>query len=172
MRRRRIQASCRSSGPGRPDLIPRERQRDLATAIMSETVQSPAPAELGVAASISARIRAVDTLFMQHFNRGDAEGAARAVYTADAVIGPPGSPMIQGRDDIASFWKGAQQQLGIEACDLVTVQLLSAGEFVHQLGRATLTLAGGQQAAGKYAVLWKEEGGEMKWHVDIWNMDA
>jgi ketosteroid isomerase-like protein len=139
---------------------------------MSESLQSPAPADFGAASPITAHIRAADALFMQHFNRGDAEGAARAVYTADAVICPPGSPMVEGRDNIASFWKGAQQQLGIEACDLVTVQLLPAGEFVHQLGRATLTFAGGQQAAGKYAVLWKEEDGEMKWHVDIWNMDA
>jgi ketosteroid isomerase-like protein len=122
--------------------------------------------------AVRAAIRATDAAFMEAFNRGDAGGAARAAYTRDAQIQPPGAPMIEGRDKIAEFWAGAQQQLGIRACELRTVTLRQAGPYVHQLGAVTLTFADGTQAAGKYAVLWQEEDGQMKWHVDTWNTDA
>jgi len=41
----------------------------------------------------------------------------------------------------------------------------------HEVGRAVLTL-GGQQAAAKYVVVWRQEDGRWRWHVDIWNMEA
>ena len=36
-------------------------------------------------------------------------------------------------------------------------------------GKATLTLAGGQQVAVKYCVFWALSGGDWRWHADIWN---
>lgn len=121
---------------------------------------------------IRASIAAADAAFMEAFNRGDAGGAARGVYTRDAQIQPPGAPMIEGRENIAAFWATAQHELGIRAAKLSTLQLRQAGPYVHQLGAVTLTLESGAEAHGKFSVLWKAEDGQLKWDVDTWNMDA
>ncbi len=42
--------------------------------------------------------------FEDAFNRGDAAGAARQLYTRDARILPPGAAMVDGRDGIAEYW--------------------------------------------------------------------
>lgn len=119
-----------------------------------------------------AELDAVDRSFMAAFNRGDAAAAALGAYTRDAQIQPPGAPMVEGRDHIAAFWAGAQQQLGIRSAELVTLRLREAGPYIHQLGAVTLTLAGGEKVEGKYAVLWKQEDGAWKWDVDTWNLNG
>lgn len=120
---------------------------------------------------IRSRVRAVDQRFMDAFNAGDIAGAARAVYSRDAVLLPPGAAMIRGRDAIVEFWSAAAPQMGVERVELTTLALTPAGEFVHQVGQVLLTLRDGQEARGKYVVFWKEEDGDLRWHVDIWNMD-
>ena len=44
------------------------------------------------------------------------------------------------------------------------------GDHAYEIGRARLTLGGGQQAGVKYVVIWKQEDGRWKLLVDIWNM--
>ncbi len=113
----------------------------------------------------------VDRYFADTFNAGDPEQAARGVYTTDALAMPPGSEMIRGRDEIAQFWGAVAKQMRIERVELSTVELTSSGEFAHQVGRAVLTLAGNQRVPCKYVVIWKQESGGWKWHIDIWNAD-
>jgi ketosteroid isomerase-like protein len=125
-----------------------------------------------VSEAIIAAIARVDQVFMEAFESGDAARAARGAYTRDAEIQPPGAPLITGREEIARFWAMAREQLAIRMVRLETVRLRAVGEQVHQLGTVTLTLADGQQATGKYAVLWAQEDGEWRWDVDTWNMDA
>jgi len=126
---------------------------------------------MGDLAELQARIDATDGRFMAAFNAGDIAGAARAAYTRDATLMPPGAPAVRGLEDIVGFWTAAAPALGVERVQLSTVSLTPAGDLVCQIGRAVLTI-GGQDAVGKYVVLWKEEDGELRWHVDIWNMDA
>src|SRR5258708_6521238 len=45
--------------------------------------------------------------FEHMFNRGDAAGAARQLYTRDARILPPGAETVRGRDRIAEYWAAA-----------------------------------------------------------------
>jgi uncharacterized protein (TIGR02246 family) len=106
--------------------------------------------------------------FEQAFNRGDPAAAAREVYTADATILPPGGAMTQGRDSIASFWIAAQEA-GVRRAELSTIQLEPMGDGAYEIGKASLTLADGKQMEVKYVVVWKEEEGRWRWHVDIWN---
>ena len=124
-----------------------------------------------VESALRARIEAADRAFCGAIGRGDVEGAARQVYTSDAIILPPGAGMVRGRDEIVRFWTDAAAALSLEQVELSTVELWRAGDFVHQVGRAVLTL-GDQRVEGKYTVLWKEEDGRWKWHVDCWNLDA
>ncbi len=107
--------------------------------------------------------------FEAAFNAGDPSGAARAIYTRDATVLPPGAPMIQGRDAIAGFWEAAARQMQIGRCHLATLELVPLGDGAYEIGRATLTLVNGQEVVVKYVVVWKEEEGDWKWHVDIWN---
>ena len=112
--------------------------------------------------------------FEDGFNRGDAAGAARQFYTRDARILPPGAEIVQGRDRIAEFWAAAAAapQMGVRRVPLSTLDLQPLGDWVYTIGRAMLTLAGGQRATPKYVVLWKQEDGAWRRHVDIWNTDA
>ena len=104
--------------------------------------------------------------------RGDPAGAARETYTSDARILPPGAPMVQGLEAIAQFWVAAAQQMGIAGVRLQTLDLQPMGDGAYEIGRATLTLAGGQSAEVKYVVLWRQENERWRWHLDMWNMDA
>lgn len=110
--------------------------------------------------------------FMAAIGRGDPAGAARETYTRDARVLPPGAPAVEGRDAIAEFWVGAAAQLGLTAVELSTVEVQPIGDGAYEVGRAVLTLGGGQQAAIKYVVVWRQEDGRWRWHVDIWNMEA
>ena len=112
--------------------------------------------------------------FEDAFNRGDAAGAARLFYTRDACILPPGAEMVQGRDRIAEFWAAAAAppQTGVRRVELSTLDLQPLGEGAYEIGRATLTLVGGERATPKYVALWKYEDDAWRRHVDIWNMDT
>ena len=112
--------------------------------------------------------------FEDGFNRGDAAGAARQFYTRDARILPPGAEIVQGRDRIAEFWAAAAAapQMGVRRVELSTLDLQPLGDWACTIGRATLSLAGGRRATPKYVVVWKQEDGAWRRHVDIWNMDT
>lgn len=134
-----------------------------------EDVLTSAGAE--VDSKVRSELEQADRRFCEAIGAGDIEGAARNVYTSDAVILPPGAPMISGRDAIIDFWMQAARDLALEQVELSTVELRQAGEYVHQIGRALLTV-GGQQVEGKYTLLWKQEDGRWKWHVDCWNLNG
>jgi ketosteroid isomerase-like protein len=85
--------------------------------------------------------------FEEAFNRGDAAGAARGVYTHDARILPPGADLIEGRDNIIEFWKAAAEQ--VRRVQLSQLELRTAGDTAQEIGRATLTLADGTEVAGE-----------------------
>ncbi len=102
---------------------------------------------------------------------GDAARAAREVYTADARVMPPGATTVIGRDAAEQFWTGAAAQLGVTRVALETVELQPLGDGAYEVGRAVLTVGGGQQVVAKYVVLWREEDGRWRWHVDIWNLE-
>jgi hypothetical protein len=61
--------------------------------------------------------------------------------------------------------------LGVKDAKLSTVDAAAAGDTVVEVGRADLTLEGGQTLAVKYVVHWKQEDGIWKWHTDIWNLN-
>ena len=99
--------------------------------------------------------------------------ALERVYTADARILPPGAPMIAGRDSIIEFWRQAVAQLGVTDCALKTVEMDLRDGLIAEIGAGTLTLAGSPEpAVAKYVVVWQQEDGVWKWHIDIWNMNA
>lgn len=91
------------------------------------------------------------------------------VYTAGARLLPPGGAMITGREGIRTFWQQAIAGMALHSAHLTTVEAQAVGDGVFEIGRAELTLGEGQSATLKYIVLWKQEDGDWKWDVDIWN---
>jgi ketosteroid isomerase-like protein len=119
--------------------------------------------------SVRQALDAKNRAFEQAVNAGDLARAAREVYTKNARVLPPGAPMVEGREAVAEFWTAAAAQLGIKQVRLETVELDAHAGHAHEIGRAHLTLASGETAIGKYVVLWKQEDGDWRWDVDIWN---
>ena len=59
--------------------------------------------------------------------------------------------------------------MGLKQAVLETMEVEAYGSTAQEMGRYTLKAAGGQVAdAGKYLVIWKQEGSTWKLHRDIW----
>ena len=93
------------------------------------------------------------------------------VYTADARVLPPGAPMMEGRKQVIAFWQQAISALDIKGVKLTTLDAEQVGDRVLEIGRAELRVGSGNTVTVKYVVEWKQEDGDWKWHVDIWNMN-
>jgi len=91
------------------------------------------------------------------------------VYTRNARVLPPGSPMLEGREEVKAFWQGAIQALGLKSAKLTSVDAEAVGDCVIEIGRADLLVSSGDTITVKYVVQWKQEDGDWKWNVDIWN---
>lgn len=113
-----------------------------------------------------------DRRFTDAFNAGDIDRACELIYTRDARVLPQGGETVQGREQITAFWQATAQQLGIKSIELSTVEVERSGDHAHQIGRATITLADGQALQGKYVVIWKQEDGDWRWDIDIFNFNA
>jgi ketosteroid isomerase-like protein len=93
------------------------------------------------------------------------------VYTADARVLPPGAPMMEGRKQVIAFWQQAISALDIKSVKLTTVDAEQVGDRVLEIGRGEMRVGSGQVVTAKYVVEWKQEDGDWKIHVDIWNMN-
>lgn len=119
-------------------------------------------------AKLQTAIAAANRSFMAMFGAGDAGGMAQA-YTANGILLPPQSDFVTGPDAIQAFWQGAMD-MGLKDVKLETAELEILGDTAIEVGKYTLYLMNGQVAdAGKYVVIWKNDGGSWKLHRDIWN---
>jgi uncharacterized protein (TIGR02246 family) len=123
---------------------------------------------------VRSQIASANQNFMDAFSRSDAAGVA-ALYTDDTKLLPPELPMMSGKQAVQTFWQGAMD-MGIKAAKLETLELESQGNMASEIGRFTLTIQpeGGVNTTltGKYVVVWKNQDGNWKLHIDIWNTDA
>ena len=98
------------------------------------------------------------------------------IYTSDACILPPGSPMVSGRQAIRKFWSDLVESVNAKSAVLTSVDVIPAGDGLVEIGRAAITVEPQGQAPAqmdvKYVVYWRQEDGRWKWHVDIWNQNA
>ena len=112
-------------------------------------------------------IIAANQKFMDAFQKGAT--AMGSLYTTDAQLLPPNSDAVNGSSAIGTFWKGGYD-MGIKRAKLETMEAEQNGNLITEVGRYTLYGANdAQMDAGKYMVIWKQEGGQWKLHRDIWN---
>jgi len=110
--------------------------------------------------------------FVEALNRGDAAAIA-AMYTDDAILLPPNSEMIRGRQGVQEFWNTALQ-MGVKSVTVTTVDTHVSGDTAYRVVKYTLTIQpqgqGSMIDSGKAVDLWKRQAdGSWKVQVDIWN---
>lgn len=110
--------------------------------------------------------------FGEGFRSNNAKAVAE-LYTDDAILLPPNSGMMKGKESVEAFWGGAMQ-MGIKDVVLSSVDLMIMGDFICEIGEYRLTIQPeGQEPMedqGKYLVIWKQDNeGIWKLHIDIWN---
>jgi uncharacterized protein (TIGR02246 family) len=117
-------------------------------------------------------IEKVNLLETEGFRRGDAAAVA-ALYAEDAVLLPPNSEMIRGRQKIEEYWN-TEIQMGVKDVVLTTVELSKVyDDTVHEMGDYTIIIhQNGKKPIediGKYIVIWKHTADGWKLYRDIWN---
>jgi uncharacterized protein (TIGR02246 family) len=111
--------------------------------------------------------------FAAALNAKDAQAAA-ALYTEDAVLIPPGEPLVRGREAIEEYWRGAIESGGVRDVSVETMDALSSGSLGYETGSFILTANGPDGEAvidrGRYIELLRREpdGRWLSTH-GIWN---
>ena len=103
--------------------------------------------------------------------------AMTAFYTDEATLLPPGSPLIKGRSNIQTFWKGF---LDAGAADpmLRVLTVESSGDLAYEIGSWDAIMpnpATGKvgPASGNYLVVWKRQpDGTIKMVADMFHPNA
>ncbi|WFU23744.1 DUF4440 domain-containing protein [Bradyrhizobium sp. CB1717] len=114
-------------------------------------------------------IEAINAKFVELFNKGDFSGIA-SLYSADAIVLPPGSSMVQGRAAIEGMWKSMAEQVGDPK--LATVDVKALGPLAaREIGTFALKTKAPtpQEVTGKYVVVWEKVENDWKLTTDIWN---
>ena len=112
-------------------------------------------------------IVAANAKFVAAYGRGDAAGVA-ALYTEAGQLLPPNAGPIKGRDAIQAFWQSVME--GVASVKIETHEVEGHGDTAIEVSKYKLYAKDGQELdAGKFIVIWKQEGGQWKLHRDIFN---
>ena len=116
-----------------------------------------------------AEIEAVNAKWVELFNKGDFAGVA-SLYADDAVVFPPGAPMVKGKAAIEALWRGMAEQMADPK--VTTLEVKRLGHLAaREIGTLSARTKGPQpkEIAGKYVVVWEKVRGRWKLTADIWN---
>lgn len=111
--------------------------------------------------------------FAAALNAKDAALAA-SYYAEDAVLVPPGEPLVRGRAAIEAYWKVAIDSGGVRDASVETIDAQSSGDLGYEIGTYVLTANGPNGEAvqdhGRYIELLKRDT-DGKWYstAGIWN---
>lgn len=148
----------------------------------TETAMVGAGSDAGVAAaSLSdedkASVRAVDEEWARAAKAGDGQAIA-ALYTVDAVLLPPGEPIVKG-EAAKKYWVDFGNGFS-GPTELNTMTVEGAGDVATAIGTYKMTMTPKKAGAkplpvdeGKYMEVLKRQGdGSWKIAYDIWNPNA
>ena len=107
--------------------------------------------------------------YLDAYRRNDASAIA-GLYANDAVLLPPGHPLVRGRDDIRAYWSRGMES-GF-AMDTVRIEVAPGSGYV--VGRYYVPPEGDDDAeTGKFVIaLRRDADGVWRITADIWNADA
>jgi uncharacterized protein (TIGR02246 family) len=127
-------------------------------------VAGPARAE-----EVREAVEAGNRAFIAAFLRGDAKAVAE-LYTEDARVIAPGSPVARGRAAIAAFWQKSIDS-GVKEVALETADVESSGDLAAETGAVRQVAKDGRVSEARYVVVWKRVNGTWKLHRDTWNSE-
>lgn len=115
-----------------------------------------------------ATIQELENRLAEALNADDGEAAA-ALYAEDGALVPPGLEPVEGRDAIAEFRTGASEGMG--PISLTTESVTPLGEgHAQEIGSYRMTPAGGgEEATGRYVIVWERVADDWLIKTDIWN---
>ena len=109
--------------------------------------------------------------WVDFYNNGDSKGIA-SLHTLDAVVIPPKSDFVVGRDNIEKMYR-EEIKMGNGTLDLKTIEVIKEDLFAYETGLYTIkmTIKGEEvNDYGKYIVVWeKQKNGDWLCKKDIWN---
>jgi ketosteroid isomerase-like protein len=103
--------------------------------------------------------------------RGDF-AALGGMYTEDAYVLQPGSPMMRGRSNIEAYWTKANERIADLKNTTVDVEALGS-DAVREIGTYRLVRKGqeAQPVTGVYVNIWQKVGNKWEMSLDIWTRD-
>lgn len=123
----------------------------------------------------AALIRAADRALLDAETKRDLD-AAIALFSEDAVLHPPDTPPVRGREAVRAFYSDwfAIPYTGIYS-DSDTVVVSSAGDLAYLIGNSHVEMdasAGGGRLDGKYISLWRKVNGQWLCTGVTWSGNA
>jgi uncharacterized protein (TIGR02246 family) len=124
-----------------------------------------------------ASVRAVDTQWAQAAKAGDGQAIA-ALYASDAILLPPGEPMVKG-EAAKKYWVDFANGFS-GSTELNTMAVEGGGDVASAIGTYTMNLTPRKAGAkplpteeGKYLeVLKRQDDGTWKIIYDMWSPNA
>ena len=139
----------------------------LAAVATLSVLAAPGEAQAQDVAAAKAEIGKLIVKFEEAYNSGDAAAIA-ALSTEDAVLMPPNSEALTGRDAIQGLWTAALAD-GHQG-DLSTKDVIVAGDYAIETGAYKIDMADGTHVDhGNYLVVWKRTSEGLRMARDIWN---
>lgn len=115
-----------------------------------------------------ATIQQLENRLADAMNAGDGEAAA-ALYTEDGALVPPGQEPVEGREAIAGYWTEASEAMDSISLTTESVEPLGDGH-AQEIGSYRMTPAGGgEEATGRYVIVWERVADDWLIKTDIWN---
>jgi len=111
--------------------------------------------------------------FVAAFNRQDA-GAVSEMYTDDCSLMPPGSDVVQGKENTKKIYI-AFFEMGFGSIEVKMDELgpPDATDTLYERSHFTFfDKEGNMMDRGKHVVIWKLVNGEWRAHVDIFNSNV
>jgi uncharacterized protein (TIGR02246 family) len=125
------------------------------------------PAAAARSEDVRDAVEAGNRAFIVALLQGNATAVAN-LYTPEAQVIAPGSPVAKGRPAIAGFWQKSIDS-GLKDVTLETAEVESAGELAYETGVVGLVAKEGTASTARYVVIWKRIGGKWLLHRDTWN---
>ena len=117
---------------------------------------------------VSDEIMAANEAFMKAIESTDIETLV-SLYTEEARVMPPNSPVIEGKEGITKMWT-ANFEMGQMNLQLKTISAEAFGATAIEEGKYKILLPDDQVVdTGKYIVIWKKIDGKWLLHKDIFN---
>ena len=136
---------------------------------MAEVLRAAPPASADEAA-----VRAQSTSWEKAYNGGDAKAVA-ALYAEDALLLPPGAPVVRGRAAILEYF--TRDIAGARAAGAVFVvnpktDVGVSGDQGWESGTYQVTVKGTVVETGKFLSVSRKKDGKWLYLRDTWNSDA